>query len=74
MLVITEISELVEADRKNDKAGFDVDLIIKDDMKKGESYNDVFESYVKNTTEDEFADIAIRLLTLPGLWALILTR
>lgn len=66
MLVITEISELVEADRKNDKAGFDVDLIIKDDMKKGESYNNVFESYVKNTTEDEFADIAIRLFDLAG--------
>lgn len=66
MLVITEISELVEADRKNDKAGFDVDLIIKDDIKKGESYNDVFESYIKNTVEDEFADIAIRLFDLAG--------
>ena len=66
MLVITEIAEMVEADRKNDKAGVGAKLLMRQDMEKGEMFDDVFESHVKNTVEDEFADTAIRLFDLAG--------
>ena len=49
MLVITEIAEMVEADRKNDKAGVGAKLIIKQDMGKGKAFEDAFEAIVKNT-------------------------
>lgn len=66
MLVITEVAELVEADRKGDKAGYGTKLLVKQDLDAGESFDDVFTSHIKNTVEDEFADIAIRLLDLSG--------
>ena len=66
MLVITEVAELVEADRKGDKAGVGTKLLVEQDLKTGESFNDVFTSHIKNTVEDEFADIAIRLFDLAG--------
>ena len=59
MLVITEISEMVEAHRVNRKANT-------------AAYNDMFneqngfERYIKNTMEDEMADIVIRLADLAG--------
>ena len=58
MLVITEISELVEADRKENRADKYNYLV-----GRSERY---FETYIKNTVEDEFADIAIRLFDLAG--------
>lgn len=42
MLVITEIAEMVEADRKNDKAGVGAKLLMRQDMEKGEMFDDVF--------------------------------
>lgn len=54
MLVITEIAEMVEADRKRNKAGVGAKLIIKQDMGKGKAF------------EDEMADVAIRLFDLAG--------
>lgn len=66
MLVITEVAELVEADRKGDKAGYGAKLLVKQDLDKGESFADVFASHVKNTVEDEMADVAIRLFDLAG--------
>lgn len=66
MLVLTEIGEMVEADRKGDKAGIGAKLLVKQDCEKGEMFDDVFESHVKNTLEDEFADTAIRLFDLAG--------
>lgn len=35
MLVITEVAELVEADRKGDKAGYGAKLLVKQDLDKG---------------------------------------
>lgn len=70
MLVITEIGELVEADRnklKADKVGFDTGManafqgIIRPDW-----FDKVFQRCIKNTLEDELADIAIRLFDLAG--------
>lgn len=59
MLVITEIAEVVEADRKDERA-------------KKEEYEDIpnkqigYKKYLKGTIEDEMADIAIRLADLAG--------
>lgn len=52
MLVITEVAELVEADRKGDKAGYGTKLLVKQDLDAGESFEDVFVSHIKNTVED----------------------
>lgn len=70
MLVLTEIAELVEADRngeKADKMGFNTGLanafqgIVRPDW-----FNKIFCKCIKNSVEDEFADIAIRLFDLAG--------
>lgn len=61
MLVLSEIGEIVEADRRNLHAnlkGFDVCV--------GWTYNDRFKNYVKDTVEDELADVCIRLFDLCG--------
>lgn len=63
MLVITEIAEAVQADRKNLHA--DVEA-----FKKYEEiidFKENFERQIKNTVEDELADIVIRCLDLAGL-------
>lgn len=60
MLVISEIGEMVEADRKNRRFdmekyrnGFDSDKVM-------------FEKYVKDTLEDELADVVIRICDFLG--------
>lgn len=58
MLVLTEIAETVEADRKNDRADKYNYLAERSEM--------AFEKYIKDSVEDEFADIAIRLFDLAG--------
>lgn len=71
MLIVSEIAEAQEADRKDhfaDLQGFEkhfADLIHED----YEQYNDLhfqsaFEQFVKNTFEDEMADTLIRVLDL----------
>jgi len=62
MLVITEIGEMVEAHRKGHRA--DIDAFVKYDERI--AFDDNFERHVKDTVEDEFADIAIRLFDLAG--------
>lgn len=62
MLVVTEISEMVEADRKNRHAnpeGFEKCV--------GLTYNDRFKGYVKDTFEDEMADVVIRICDFLGM-------
>ena len=63
MLIVSELSEALEADRKNKHANmpffnFDVDT--------GDSFEDAFKKNIKDTFEDEIADVAIRLLDLVG--------
>ena len=63
MLVITEIAEAVQADRKNLHA--DVEA-----FKKYEhtlDFKENFERQIKNTVEDELSDVVIRCLDLAGL-------
>ena len=66
MLIVTEISEMVEADRKNkrcrlnnfDKAGVSFNM--------GSGFVTKFENKVKDTLEDEMADVVIRLCDFCG--------
>lgn len=92
MLVITEVGELVEADRKGitarklkfEKAlsygsylrtlaiyGYDTkekaeQYMLYDDWKRQKFNHDCFRENIKDSFEDEFADVAIRLLDLAG--------
>lgn len=76
MLVITELSEAVEADRKGQRAN------IKEyaDLMEGYTPEDshltfvhLFKMHIKDTIEDELADVVIRLLDLAGLRGYALT-
>lgn len=62
-LVISEIMEAVQADRKGDHADL---ATFKSHTKRNWSY--CFEIYIKDTFEDELADAAIRLLDLAGTY------
>ena len=73
MLIITEIAEAVQADRKDrhaDVAGFmewqgkDFSLL---EETRTRRFKEDFEEYIKNTVEDELADVVIRCLDLAGL-------
>lgn len=66
MLVITEIAEAVQADRKGLRAdreryNYAVDRGMCNDIE------ECFERYIKNSIEDELADIVIRLLDFCGM-------
>lgn len=65
-LILTEVSEAVEADRKkrfsNKKHVYDLMGIIS----LGSGFQYLFKSIVKDTHEDELADICIRCLDLAG--------
>lgn len=72
MLVITEVAELVEADRKG-KHPIDLNLHKESCKKYSDNadwnhigFNNSFGKCLKDTVEDEFADIAIRLFDLAG--------
>lgn len=73
-LVISELMEAVEADRKGDYAGKDMKKLFEDDLASGEDFKGLFESHLKDTVEDELADAAIRLLDLAGAHNLNLNR
>jgi hypothetical protein len=67
MLIITELSEALEADRKNHYANltaFDAGL------KMGYPFDRTFEDWIKNTFEDEIADVFIRFFTFIGYYDL----
>lgn len=59
MLVVSELSEAMEADRKGRYANFDK-------YYKGIAHGDPFETYIKDSFEDELADVIIRILDLCG--------
>ena len=61
MLVLSEIGEAVEADRRNIHAN-----LIDFENCKDLTYNDRFKNYVKDSVEDEMSDVAIRLFDLCG--------
>ena len=63
MLIITEISEAVQADRDNRHADIEAFKKYEDRI----DFKENFERQVKNTVEDELADVVIRCLDLAGL-------
>lgn len=73
MLVITELSEAVDADRKGRRAKVDSfnewqkDSVPHTEEGKIRAFKEDFEAYLKDTVEDELADAVIRLLDLAGL-------
>lgn len=80
VLIISEIIEFIEADRKNKHA--DV-ITFKEWQFKfkpvGEKYDNEcfksdFERYIKDTVEDELADIIIRCLDLAGLYNIFIYK
>lgn len=66
MLVISELSEAVEADRLGKWAKLDHDTIDTLQRIEGAPYAQEFLRLVKDTVEDEIADAVIRLLDLLG--------
>lgn len=63
-LVITELSEAVEADRKNLHAN--LEALNSANATKYITWDRSFEGWIKDTVEDELADAAIRILDLAG--------
>ena len=76
MLVITEVAELVEADRNGKIANVEwfkrkmqnsrICQGLDPDISKERGYEVAYNETIKGTPEEEFADIAIRLLDLAG--------
>lgn len=77
MLVITEIGEMVEADRKDRLCIFNrikkeanlaaaQKISYRELVDNAPDFNEAFGEIVKDTVEDEMADVAIRLLDLAG--------
>lgn len=72
MLVIGEIGEMVEADRKSrraDVASFKAleEIRIGSDAEYAEYVNKCFVEHIKDTLEDELADVCIRIFDFCGL-------
>ena len=63
MLIVSELGEVIEADRKGKRC----DLGIFDDAIRTVPFKEAFETYVKDSVGDEFADIVIRIADLCGV-------
>ena len=66
MLVLTELAEAVEADRKGIWAVLDPATLDRLERLDGAVFNQEFIRTIKDTVEDEIADACIRLLDLIG--------
>lgn len=67
-LIITELSEMVEAHRKNKRCALDAEELLKlSTLTDENAFVQEFECNVKDTYEDEIADVAIRVFDLAGL-------
>ena len=73
MLVITELSEAVEADRKGKRANVSAFKAREEDVDEFNFEID-FRECIKDTVEDELADACIRLLDLAGYRGIDLTE
>lgn len=79
MLTICELGEAVEADRNGRHADRDMfertmkDPILKDDTDEDIVFYTNFKKYIKDTVEDELADVVIRMLDFAGLMGIDLT-
>lgn len=68
MLIITEIAEAVQADRKGRYADvYTFNALLESDGDDDDTWKYDFETYIKNTVEDELADVVIRILDFAEL-------
>ena len=86
MMMITEISEAIQADRTNNKAQMksfaayykpknDGQFIFPDDCyNDNERFMEAYKLYVENTVEGEIADIVIRVLSFLGMHGYKITK
>ena len=65
MQIICEIAEMVEANRRGNFA--DVEAFKKSDTVNDSDFKDKFNRFIKDTMEDEMADVAINVLSYSGL-------
>jgi NTP pyrophosphatase (non-canonical NTP hydrolase) len=63
MLMVSELSEALEADRKNKHCNWPYFVF---DENNGNEFKEAFENNIKDTFEDEIADVFIRLLDFIG--------
>ena len=68
MLIVTEISEMVEADRNNKRCKFDNFDKAEVAMSMDRGFIAKFEIQVKDALEDEMADACIRIFDLAGVF------
>ena len=66
MLIVSELSEALEADRKNKHAALHSFYSRKNDRSCTEDFQADFQELIKDTFEDEIADTFIRLFDLCG--------
>ena len=62
-LMLSEVGEIINADRKGKHADLEA---YETAIKTTENPRQAFETYIKDTVEDEFADVVIRLLDFAG--------
>ena len=67
MLIITEIAEAVQADRKGLHAYKDKFLVLLRPDEDDKMFSVLFEQYIKHSVEAELADIIIRMLDYCGM-------
>jgi len=65
MLVVGEVGECVEADRKSRRASFELFSKFSD-----RAFDDGFKCHIKDTMEDELADVCIRLFDMCGCFGI----
>lgn len=65
MLILTEVGEMVEADRKNKHADV-VNFEKWRDVHNFNYFDSDFECFIKDSVEDEMADVAIRIFDMCG--------
>jgi len=69
MLVVSELSEALEADRKSKQANIDffedkINLLNYQDISQKDAFIESFKTHVKDTFQDEIADSVIRILDI----------
>lgn len=79
MLIVSELAEALEADRTGDFCDFSKYEKCKKEMDVGiRTLEDIekyaFEKYIKNTFEDELADVIIRTLSICGYLGIDIER
>jgi NTP pyrophosphatase (non-canonical NTP hydrolase) len=65
MLVVSELSEALEADRKNKWC---IDVVALEDLYKENDHIEIYKNVVRGTVEEEIADALLRLFGLAGFY------